>query len=241
MAENKSGQGKVALVTGGSKGIGLALARVFARAGYEIVITGRDMNRLQAAANELSKGQGRVIALSCDVRDQGSVKKLFAEVRQHHAAIDVLINNAGIAHALVPVEELPYETWKEVIDTNLTGTFLVTQNALPLMHTGGSIVNNLSVAATTPFPQMSAYNAAKFGALGFTQALREELRKKGIRVIALMPGATRTDIWDQFWEDAPKEKMISAKSVAEAVLQAVSMPENTLVEEIRIGPAAGKL
>ncbi|HZU30961.1 MAG TPA: SDR family NAD(P)-dependent oxidoreductase, partial [Candidatus Angelobacter sp.] len=153
----------------------------------------------------------------------------------------VLINNAGIAHALAPVDELPLETWKEVIDTNLTGTFLTTQNALPLMRSGSTIVNNLSVAATTPFPQMSAYNASKFGALGFTQALREELRGKGIRVIALMPGATRTDIWDQFWRDAPKEKMISAESVAEAVLQAVSMPANTLIEEIRIGPAAGTL
>jgi NAD(P)-dependent dehydrogenase (short-subunit alcohol dehydrogenase family) len=153
----------------------------------------------------------------------------------------VLINNAGVAHALAPVEQLPIETWKEVIDTNLTGTFLVTRAALPMMRAGATIVNNLSVAAVIPFPGMSAYNASKFGALGFTQALREDLRKRGIRVLALLPGATNTEIWGQFWADAPKEKMISAETVAEAVLHAVSAPANTSIDEIRIGPTAGVL
>jgi short-subunit dehydrogenase len=102
-------------------------------------------------------------------------------------------------------------------------------------------VNNLSVAASVPFPGMSAYNASKFGALGFTQALREDLRKRGIRVLALLPGATNTDIWGQFWAEAPKEKMISPETVAQAVLHAVSAPANTSIDEIRIGPAAGTL
>ena len=109
------------------------------------------------------------------------------------------------------------------------------------MRAGGTIVNNLSVAALQPFAGMAAYNASKFGALGFTKALREDLRKRGIRVVALLPGATDTDIWGQFWPEAPKEKMISARTVAQAVLHAVSVPANTLIEEIRIGPAAGVL
>jgi NAD(P)-dependent dehydrogenase (short-subunit alcohol dehydrogenase family) len=133
------------------------------------------------------------------------------------------------------------ETWKEVIDTNLTGTFLVTRAALPLMRAGGTIVNNLSVAAVQPFAGMAAYNASKFGALGFTHALREDLRKRGIRVLALLPGATDTEIWGQFWPDAPRKKMISAETVAQAVLHAVSAPANATIEEIRIGPAAGVL
>jgi NAD(P)-dependent dehydrogenase (short-subunit alcohol dehydrogenase family) len=241
MPENKAGQNKVAVITGGGRGIGLAMARLFATNGYRVVITGRDNKRLQDAANELSKEHGSVIALVCDVRDPASVKKLFAEIRQHHSTIDVLINNAGVAHALAPADELPIETWKEVIDTNLTGTFLVTQSALPLMKAGGTIVNNLSVAAMRPFAGMAAYNASKFGALGFTQALREDLRKRGIRVLALLPGATNTDIWNQFWAEAPKEKMISAETVAEAVFHAVSIPANATIEEIRIGPAAGVL
>lgn len=234
-------QTKVAVITGGSRGIGLALAQTFAASGYAVVITGRDQKRLQAAADELRQNHAHIQALPCDVRDASSVEKLFQEVRKQHSAIDVLINNAGVAHALASVDKLPVETWKEVIDTNLTGTFLVTRAALPLMHAGGTIVNNLSVAASVPFPGMSAYNASKFGALGFTHALREDLRKRGIRVLALLPGATNTDIWGQFWADAPKEKMISPETVAQAVLHAVSAPANTSIDEIRIGPAAGTL
>lgn len=234
-------QSKVAVITGGSRGIGRAMARTFARSGYAVIITGRDAKRLQSAAGELRKEQAQVTAILCDVRDPVSVEKLFQEIGKHHSTINVLINNAGVAHALAPVDQLSIETWKEVIDTNLTGTFLVTRGALPQMRAGGTIVNNLSVAAVTPFPGMSAYNASKFGALGFTKALREDLRKRGIRVLALLPGATDTEIWGQFWADAPKEKMMSAETVAEAVLHAVSAPANTSIDEIRIGPAAGVL
>lgn len=241
MRGKKNGQEKVAVVTGGGSGIGLAMARIFAASGYSVVITGRDAKRLQSAAATISSDKKKVTCVPCDVRDPSSVEKLFREVRKHHAMIDVLINNAGVAHSLAPVDQLSVETWKDVINTNLTGTFLVTRAALPLMRAGGTIVNNLSVAAVQPFAGMSAYNASKFGALGFTRALREDLRKRGIRVVALLPGATDTDIWGQFWPDAPKEKMISAETVAQAVLHAVSAPANTAIEEIRIGPAAGVL
>jgi NAD(P)-dependent dehydrogenase (short-subunit alcohol dehydrogenase family) len=241
MPAKKDGQNKVAVITGGGSGIGLAMARIFAMNGYSVVITGREAKRLQKAATTISDDKKQVTGIPCDVRDPASVERLFREVGKQHSKIDVLINNAGVAHSLAPVDQLPVETWKEVIDTNLTGTFLVTRAALPLMRASGTIVNNLSVAALQPFAGMSAYNASKFGALGFTHALREDLRKRGIRVVALLPGATDTDIWDQFWKDAPKEKMISAETVAQAVLHAVSAPANTTIEEIRIGPAAGVL
>ncbi len=241
MPANTAGQGKAAVITGGGRGIGLAMARTFASNGYAVVITGRDPSRLQDAANEIRKEKTQVTAIPCDVRDPESVTKLFQEIGKLHSTVDVLINNAGVAHALAPVEKLPVETWKEVLDTNLTGTFLVTRAALPLMRAGGTIVNNLSIAAVQPFAGMSAYNASKFGAMGFTQALREDLRKQGIRVLALLPGATDTEIWSQFWPDAPREKMVSAATVAEAVLYAVSAPENTSIEEIRIGPTTGVL
>lgn len=234
-------QPKAVVITGGGSGIGMALALAFSRSGYSVVISGRDLKRLQSAANELSKNNANIQAIACDVRDPASVQKMFQQIAQRHSTLDVLINNAGVAHALAPVEQLPVETWKQVIDTNITGTFLITRAALPLMRAGSTIVNNLSIAAMQPFAGMSAYNASKFGALGFTQALREELRQKGIRVLALLPGATNTDIWNQFWVDAPKEKMIPAEAVAEAVLHAVSAPANTTIEEIRIGPTAGVL
>jgi 3-oxoacyl-[acyl-carrier protein] reductase len=241
MPAKKVAQDKVAVITGGGSGIGMAIARVFTSSGYFVVITGRDVKRLQKAAQTISAHKKQVISISCDVRNPASVEKLFQEVRKEHATIDVLVNNAGVAHSLAPVDQLSVETWKEVIDTNLTGTFLVTRMALPLMRAGGTIVNNLSVAALQPFAGMAAYNASKFGALGFTHALREDLRKRRIRVLALLPGATNTEIWSQFWPEAPKENMISAETVAQAVLHAVSAPPNTAIEEIRIGPAAGVL
>jgi NAD(P)-dependent dehydrogenase (short-subunit alcohol dehydrogenase family) len=232
---------KVALITGGSRGIGSAMAKAFAGAEYSVIITGRDDARLNKAVGEVKGSRRSVEGLVCDVADPTSVQNLFAAIRQRHSSIDVLVNNAGVAHELLGVEKLQLETWKQVIDTNLTGTFLMTQAALPLMKTGSTIVNNLSVAAVQPFAGMSAYNASKFGALGFTKALREELRKQGIRVLALIPGATNTEIWQQFWPDAPRAKMISPETVAQAVLHAVSAPPEATIEEICIGPTAGVL
>ena len=232
---------RVAVITGGSRGIGLALARAFSQAEYQVVITGRELKRLQTAARALKGGKREVVPIPCDVRDPDSVQKLFGEISRKYSRIHVLVNNAGMAHALAPVEKLSIESWREVIETNLTGTFLVTRAALPLMQAGSTIVNNLSIAAVQPFAGMAAYNASKFGAMGFTQALREEVRSRGIRVLALLPGATDTDIWSQFWPDAPREKMVSSETVAAAVLHAVSAPAEAAIDEIRIGPAAGVL
>jgi NAD(P)-dependent dehydrogenase (short-subunit alcohol dehydrogenase family) len=239
VAQSETDKPKVAVITGGSRGIGLAIARLFAHAGFKVVITGRDESKLKAVV--AATGSAEIAGMPCDVTDAASVKKLFAWVRERYSAIDVLVNNAGVAHALAPVETLPLEDWKKAINTNLTGIFLCAQAALPVMSTGGTIVNNLSVAAIRPFAGMSAYNASKAGALGFTNALREEVRKRGIRVVALLPGAVATEIWDQFWADAPREKMLSADTVAQAVLHAVSAPAEASIEEIRIGPTVGVL
>jgi NAD(P)-dependent dehydrogenase (short-subunit alcohol dehydrogenase family) len=232
---------RVALITGGGQGIGLAAARAFAHSGFAVIIAGRNEQRLRSAAAALTREKAQVTVQPCDVTKPASVENLISAVRAHHASIDVLFNNAGLAHAAASVEKLPVEAWKQVIDTNLTGMFLVTRAALPLMRSGSTIVNNLSIAATHSFPGMAAYNASKAGALGFTNVLREELRKRGIRVLALLPGAVNTEIWNQFWPDAPKEKMLSAETVAEAVLHAVSAPAEAAIEEIRIGPASGVL
>jgi NAD(P)-dependent dehydrogenase (short-subunit alcohol dehydrogenase family) len=231
----------VAVITGGGSGIGLALAKAFVSEAYSVVIVGRNQKRLSLAAKDLTKSGAEVTALACDVRDAQAVENLFSAIRQRFSVIDVLVNNAGITHALAPAEKLHVDTWKEVIEINLTGTFLVTHAALPLMRNGGTIVNNLSVAAERVFQGMSAYCASKAGALGFTNVLREELRSRGIRVVALLPGATDTEIFEQFWPDAPRSKMISAETVAAAVLHAVLLPAKATIEEIRIGPAVGAL
>jgi len=238
--------GRLALITGANRGIGLAIARALAREGCNLIITGRDERALAKARIELEKLQPaklnlHVLAQSCDVRSPDSVDYLFALVRGLHRPLDFLINNAGIAHPNHTVGELPYPTWMEVIDTNLNGLFLVTQAALAVMKRGSTIVNNLSIAAERVFPGSAAYNASKHGALGFTDTLREELRPKGIRVIALLPGATDTAIWDALWPKAPRQKMMSAEAVARTVVSALLLPENTTVEKIVVRPSVGTL
>lgn len=233
--------GKSAVVTGGSRGIGLAIARELAASGCRVIITARDKQVLQAAAAQLKNANRDVSAKTCDVSDSSQVATLFEEVRKQLQSLDFLINNAGAAHALANVDRLEPDEFRRVFDVNLTGTFLCCRSAIPLMGTGSVIVNNLSVAARQPFAGMSAYNAAKAGALAFTNTLREELREKGIRVLALIPGAVDTDIWQQFWPEAPREKMMAAEDVARAVVLALSMPANTSIDEIQIRPAAGTL
>ncbi len=230
---------RVAVITGASRGIGLATAKAFAAAAFSVVITGRDQKKLDAVRAEM--GADKTQALVFDVADPDAVSRAFAAIKGKFGRIDVLVNNAGVAHALASADQLSLEAWKANLDTNLTGMFLVSRAAIPLMAGGATIVNNLSVAATQPFAGMSAYNASKFGAMGFTQALREDLRSRGIRVLALIPGATDTEIWQQFWPEAPREKMISADTVAQAILHATNLPPEATIDEIRIGPSAGVL
>jgi NAD(P)-dependent dehydrogenase (short-subunit alcohol dehydrogenase family) len=183
----------------------------------------------------------RVLAQTCDVRSPESIDYLFTLVRALRRPLDFLINNAGIGHPNRVVAGLPYPMWVDVIDTNLTGMFLMTQAALAVMKRGSVIVNNLSIAAERVFPGSAAYNASKHGALGFTDTLREELRPKGIRVVALLPGATDTDIWKTLWPKAPRRKMMSAATVARTVVNALQLPPNSAIEKLVMRPAVGTL
>ncbi|HYM79261.1 MAG TPA: SDR family oxidoreductase [Candidatus Dormibacteraeota bacterium] len=230
-----------ALVTGATRGIGLAIARALAAQGCNLILTARDEKGLAKLSRELAHQKIRVLAYPCDVRDPHSVDALFRAIRGASLKLDILINNAGIAHASLPVDKLPYPVWKDVLATNLDGTFLVTQAALAIMKRGAIIVNNLSIAATRVFAGSAAYNASKHAALGLTKTLREELRPRGIRVIGLLPGATNTDIWNTLWPQAPREKMMSPETVAQAVIEAILLPPNATVETLQILPTAGTL
>ena len=247
MASARRLQGQTALITGGSRGIGLAIAKLLASEGCKLAITGRDPKALRTAERTIRKSSRAgapavpILARICDVRDSGSVTALAREIKRQFRRLDLLINNAGISHAMAEVERLPLNTWREVIEIDLTGMFVVTQAALPLLRPGGAIVNNLSIAATRVFAGQSAYCAAKHGALGFTRTLREELRPRRIRVIALMPGATDTDIWKQFWPDAPRRRMLRPQTVARAVLDALLLPPESTVEEVSLMPTRGAL
>jgi 3-oxoacyl-[acyl-carrier protein] reductase len=233
--------GELALITGGAQGIGLATAQALAREGCNLIICGRNLARLKRAQRALSTGNGKVLALVCDVRDERSVKRMFGAVSRKFKSLDILINSAGIAHRFKPTGEVTAKEWTDVLATNLTGTFLMTKAALPLMKRGAAIVNVLSMSSKRVFPNLSAYNASKFGALGLTNTLREELRQAGIRVIAVLPGSTDTPIWNTLWPDAPRHKMIKPETVAEALVSALKLPPESTVEELAIMPTGGPL
>jgi len=232
---------RTALITGATRGIGLAIAHALANESCNLILTARDEAALQKLSRELARKKIRILAYPCDVRDPYSVDDLFRAIRHQFRNLDILINNAGIAHPNLPVEKLPYPVWRDVLATNLDGTFLVTQASLPLMKSGATIVNNLSIAATRVFAGSAAYNTSKHAALGLTNTLREELRPRAIRVIGLLPGATDTDIWTTLWPQAPRKKMMSPDTVANAVLEAILLPKNATVETLEILPTAGAL
>jgi len=231
-------RGKVVVITGASRGIGMAIAQALADGGCRVALAARfrDARQIREVQQELG-----AFAQSCDVRDERSVGAFFAAVKQRFGRVDVLVNNAGIGRPSREVAQLSLDDWREVIETNLTGMFLATRAALPLMKRGASIVNNLSVSAKRVFPGISAYNASKHGAAGFTNTLREELRERGIRVIGLYPGATDTAIWKQFWPQAPRRRMMSPQTIARAVVFALSLPPEATVEELVIAPTGGAL
>jgi NAD(P)-dependent dehydrogenase (short-subunit alcohol dehydrogenase family) len=232
---------KVALVTGASRGIGLAIAHAFAAEGCDVVLSSRQQSSIENAGRELQPYKTRTASIACDITNASDVDSMFAFVRREFGRLDILVNNAGISHAMAPVDQLEPDLWEQVLATNLTGMFLVTRGAIPLMKAGATIVNNLSVAARGVFAGEAAYVASKHGALGLTNTLREELRPRGIRVMALMPGPTDTDIWNQFWPEAPRAKMMSPETVAAVLVNALLLPPNSSLDELVINPSSGSL
>ncbi len=234
-------EGRVAVVTGASRGIGFAIAEALASHGCSVVIVSRHLASVEDAAKKLAAYDARVAPYECDIRSEVAVQRLFTFVADEFGHLDFLVNNAGIYGPAVQISEVDPGGFRDAIETNLVGTFLCTRYGLPLMKSGSVIVNNLSIAAYQVFPNSAAYIASKQGALGLTNATREDVHKLGIRVTALIPGATDTEIWNQFWPEAPRQRMVQAAEVGKAVLNALMMPEGTSVDEIRITPSGGNL
>jgi len=236
--------GKIAVVTGGSRGIGLAIAKALAAEACSVVISGRRQQTIEVAAAELHReasGDRRILAVECDVRDDEAVARMFARVVKEFGRLDILVNNAGISQSAAPLQKTSVELWRDIIDTNLTGTFLCTRAAVPLMKPGATILNIISVAARDSFAGYAPYNASKAGALSLTRTLREELKPSGIRVTAILPGATDTEIWQQVMPDAPRDKMIEAESVARLALDAVVLSPRANLTELQLDPTTGAM
>ncbi len=227
-----------ALITGGSAGIGRALASALGDEGYRVAICGRHEERLAEAVAET----GASLELVCDLRDPKAVEAAFSLLEKEFGRLDLLVNNAGVGRFL-SVEDTEEADWEAMIGTNLTGTWRVTRRALPLLLAGkaGAILNVISVAGRKAFPGSSAYCASKFGMLGLAESIREEYRGRGLRVINLLPGAVDTPFWDGIDGEWDRSRMLRPETVAEAALGALRLPPEALAEEIVLGPAGGAL
>ena len=225
-------QKKVALVTGASSGIGKAVSVALANAGYAVVLAGRRRDKLHAAAHEAGPS---ALAIEADVTEPQSVAELFRRTVEVFGRLDLLFNNAGAAAPSTPIEDLPLETWQRLVDTNLTGPFLCTQEAIRIMKAqspqGGRIINNGSIAAETPRPNMVAYTATKHGILGLTKTTALEGRRHNIACGQVDIGNVKTDIAIPMTQGTLQadfslkpEPTFDVKHVADAVLYMAGLP-----------------
>jgi NAD(P)-dependent dehydrogenase (short-subunit alcohol dehydrogenase family) len=231
-----------AVVSGGGSGIGREIALALARRGHPLALLGRRKALLEQTLAEAGATGGDGLALACDVRDAESVAAAAREVERRWGAAALVVPAAGLA-AIAPLEELAPDRFRDVLDTNLTGTFLLLRSLLPAMKRRGSgwIFPILSTAAQRGFPGWSAYCASKWGLAGLVAALREELRGSGVRVTALYPGATDSPLWDELPGDWNRALMVPPREVARAVVTALETDPSTLIEEIHLGPVGGAL
>jgi 3-oxoacyl-[acyl-carrier protein] reductase len=228
--------GKVVVITGASRGIGLAIAHAVARAGVSLAICSRSQKTLDKAVQDLSEStKGQVLGHVVDVGNSDSVKKFFEAVEQRFGAVDVLINNAGIG-VFRPVADLTLDDWQSTLNTNLSGVFYCCREALPLMRKrgGGYVINISSLAGKNAFAGGAAYNASKFGLNGFSEAMMLDHRYDNIRVSYIMPGSVDTEFGRGGRGDSWK---IAAEDVADVVMHLLTTPERTTISRVEMRPS----
>lgn len=231
-------QNKVALVTGGTRGIGKAIARSLVRAGATVVITSRHRDQVLDAVETLREGAfGRVAGFACDVRRHSEVESVIRSTLEEFGSLDILVNNAGIG-MFGTVAEMAPEDFRAVIETNLLGVYYCCHEAIPHMKQrgGGYIINISSLAGTNAHPEMAAYNASKFGLNGFSEALMQEVRHDNIKVSYIMPGSVNTAFGDD--EPGPaKSWQLQPEDIAEVVMDLLAHPDRSLPSRVEIRPA----
>ena len=225
--------GKVAVVTGGNRGIGRGIAEALAREGATVALTARAAGAAEQAAKEIGRG---AFGMACDVRSLEAVQRLFREVEKRAGGADILVNNAGIG-VFGPIADMAPDDWRAVIETNLNGVYYCCHEAIPQMRKrgGGYIFNISSLAGKNPILNGAAYNASKFGLNGFSEALMMEVRYDGIRVSYLMPGSVATE----FGRGA-REKMewaLQPEDVAAVVLDLLRAPARALYSRVELRPS----
>jgi 3-oxoacyl-[acyl-carrier protein] reductase len=229
---------KVALVTGGARGIGFAIAEALLREGARVYICGRDAATIKTALARLAATGGSVDGAAADVRRYEECKALVAGAARRFGGLDILVNNAGIG-IFKPVDQLSPEEWAATIETNLSAPFFCSREAIPLMRSrgGGYIFNISSLAAVNPFKGGAAYNASKFGLNGFTEAMMLDIRYDGIRVSTIMPGSVDTD-FGAAAGGVPREAWkLSAQDIAKAVIDLYRFPVSSMASRIELRPS----
>ena len=238
-------QGKVALVTGASAGIGKASAMALLNAGWNVAFTARRLENMEAAIKEAGLGPDRAIAVKSDVGDAESVKALFAAVKAKFGRLDLLFTNAGMGAPAVPVDELPLEKWHQVVAANLNGTFYCCQEAVRIMKAqqphGGRIILNGSISAHAPRPMSVAYTATKHAMTGITKTLSLDLRKHDIAVSQIDIGNAATEMTERMTKGVMQangemgiEPRMDVKHVASAIVYMASLPLDANVQFMTI-------
>ena len=229
-------QGRTAVVTGATRGIGRAIAEALVSAGCNVVISSRHEQDCRAVAAELTAaGAGRAIGIAADVSRNIDCEALMAGAVKEFDGLHILINNAGIG-GFHPVESMPVTHWDQVIGTNLSGLFYCTHAALPYLKAeGGWVINIGSLAGKNAFPGGAAYNASKFGLIGFTEALMQEVRHDDVRVSYIMPGSVATEFQGS-WQGA-EDWMIQPEDIGQLVMDLLEMPARTLPSRVEVRPS----
>ena len=242
-SNNHIAANKIALVTGAGTGIGRAMALAFLRDGYSVVLAGRRVEPLEAVAKE--SGSDRALAVSTDVGNPESVAALFAKIKTVFGRLDVLVNNAGVSGMGMNFEDITFEQWQNVVNINLTGSFLCAQGAVKMMRDqlpqGGRIINNGSISAHAPRPNSAPYTATKHAITGLTKSLSLDGRKYNIACGQIDIGNAMTELSARMAKGVPQangeiaiEPMMDAKEVADAVVHMASLPLSTNVQFMTI-------
>lgn len=228
--------GKVALVTGGGRGIGAAITGRLAAMGAATVVCGRTQSHIDATVKQIKASGGQSEAITCDVSDWNSVSALASTVQQRFGKLDILVNNAGIGGFGGPLHQLPIEKWDTILNTNLRGVFYTIRAFVPLLVAagGGHIVNISSIAGKNALPNGSAYAASKWGLNGLSYSVAEELRAQKIRVSVVCPGSTHTELSPH--EGKSSEKMLKPDDIAHVVEMLVTQTAQSFASEIIIRP-----
>jgi NAD(P)-dependent dehydrogenase (short-subunit alcohol dehydrogenase family) len=236
--------GKVAIVTGAGSGIGKASALALLREGWAVVLAGRRKDALEAVARESTPG-ARTLVVPTDVADPVAIRALFARTKEAFGRLDLLFNNAGIGAPAVPLEDLPYEQWKAVVDTNLTGSFICTQEAFKMMKSqqpqGGRIINNGSISAYAPRPGSVAYTSTKHAITGLTKTTSLDGRKYDIACGQIDVGNAETPLTERMKKGVPQahgaiavEPTMDVEHVANAVVYMASLPLDANVQFLTV-------